>query len=93
MYDLSLFVCVGIKVRGHMTVDRVIVERGICPNSEEGFTHMMCLSEDGESKDVKARSAKTEIVVLQRGFYDGDPATKLRLLPFTGEFDSRLLIS
>ncbi|PIK47216.1 putative RNA pseudouridylate synthase domain-containing protein 1 [Apostichopus japonicus] len=71
-------------VRGHMTVDRVIVERGICPNSEEGFTHMMCLSKDGESKDVKARSAKTEIVVLQRGFYDGDPATKLRLLPFTG---------
>lgn len=71
-------------VRGHVTVDHVLVEKGIYPNIEEGFTHMMCLSDGNDPEGVEVKTAKTEITVLERGSYDGDPATKIRLLPVTG---------
>lgn len=71
-------------VRGHVCDDHIIVNKGIYPNPEDGYTHMMCVSESSDPEDVTVKEARTEMFVLQRGCYDGDPATKVRLVPVTG---------
>ncbi|XP_033106693.1 RNA pseudouridylate synthase domain-containing protein 1-like [Anneissia japonica] len=73
-------------VRGHVKDNHMIITTAICPESKDGCMHMMKIAdeEDETRQGIKVKSAKTELSVLQHGYYDGDPATKIRLIPFTG---------
>ncbi|XP_071948975.1 RNA pseudouridylate synthase domain-containing protein 1-like [Antedon mediterranea] len=74
-------------VRGHVKVDHMTITKAICPETKEGFTHMMRIADDDDVKKggCKVQTAKTELLVLQRGLYGGDPVTKIKLVPFTGK--------
>ena len=76
-----------LQVRGHIDESTITINKPVYPNLAEGFTHMMCCQTEGEEipPGVKMRNAVTELMVLQRGLYGGEPATKLRLCPKTGK--------
>ncbi|XP_072415475.1 RNA pseudouridylate synthase domain-containing protein 1 isoform X2 [Chiloscyllium punctatum] len=69
-------------VRGHVAVNRMLIKRAIGKNTNEGMTHMMCTEETQGCQNPKP--SQTEMVVLARGFYSGDPVTKVLLQPLTG---------
>lgn len=67
-------------VRGRVEEDRVDIDVPI-GNDSECEQRMRC---PDEAQCVKPRSARTRLLVLARGTYDGDPATKVLLAPVTG---------
>ncbi|XP_007904338.2 RNA pseudouridylate synthase domain-containing protein 1 [Callorhinchus milii] len=69
-------------VRGHVSVDKVTINCAIGKNTTEGLTHMMCT--EGTQGCQNPKPSQTELIVLQRGLYSGDPVTKVLLQPLTG---------
>ncbi|XP_048408572.1 RNA pseudouridylate synthase domain-containing protein 1 isoform X2 [Stegostoma tigrinum] len=69
-------------VRGHVAVKRMLIEHAIGKNTNEGQTHMMCTEETQGCQNPKP--SQTEMIVLAKGFYSGDPVTKVLLQPLTG---------
>uniref|UniRef100_UPI00398F668A RNA pseudouridylate synthase domain-containing protein 1 n=1 Tax=Pristiophorus japonicus TaxID=55135 RepID=UPI00398F668A len=69
-------------VRGHVSTDRMMIDRAIGKNRTEGMMHMMCT--EGTQGCQNPKPSQTELTVLERGFYSGDPVTKVLLQPLTG---------
>ncbi|ELU02087.1 hypothetical protein CAPTEDRAFT_224650 [Capitella teleta] len=61
------------KLEGDIGMDVAALERG---------AHHMCLASEPNCKDAK--SATTELVLLQHGQYEGRPVSKVLLIPHTG---------
>ncbi|XP_022092579.1 RNA pseudouridylate synthase domain-containing protein 1-like isoform X2 [Acanthaster planci] len=74
-------------LRGHVRENYLRIDKPVYPNSLEGYTHMMCVVDDvsaPQSDAVKILPAVTDLYVIQRGLYDGQPASKVLLKPLTG---------
>ncbi|XP_051877655.1 RNA pseudouridylate synthase domain-containing protein 1 isoform X4 [Pristis pectinata] len=69
-------------VRGHISLDRMTIKHAIGQNTTKGMTHMMCT--EGMPGCQNPKPCQTELTVLERGFYSGDPVTKVLLQPLTG---------
>ncbi|XP_068616735.1 RNA pseudouridylate synthase domain-containing protein 1 [Brachionichthys hirsutus] len=69
-------------VRGWVEEEEQTLDFSIGKNSSEGKTHTMCI--EGTEGCEKPKPSKTELTVLERGLYDGDPVTKVLLQPLTG---------
>uniref|UniRef100_A0A1B6JPT6 Pseudouridine synthase RsuA/RluA-like domain-containing protein n=1 Tax=Homalodisca liturata TaxID=320908 RepID=A0A1B6JPT6_9HEMI len=70
-------------LRGHVSEEFIEIKNGIGEDAREvEGNHRMCVEEDQSC--LKPRSALTKLLVLQRGIYDGYPATKVLLRPITG---------
>ena len=63
--------------RGHLEAPYVHVNLGIGPDLRPEWINLKMASESREYCG-KARDSVTQIVVLSRGLYDGQPATKVR---------------
>lgn len=67
-------------VKNNLTVDLAVGKDGRPQNS-----HRMCSAgETGQAFCVDPKTAKTQLLILQRGQYDGKAATKVLLKPSTG---------
>uniref|UniRef100_T1JGR8 Pseudouridine synthase RsuA/RluA-like domain-containing protein n=1 Tax=Strigamia maritima TaxID=126957 RepID=T1JGR8_STRMM len=69
-------------VRGHLSRERLAIDAGVGKDGRRDHTHRMC-TWDKRHCD-RGRTASTKLLVLQRGVYDGYPATKLLVKPITG---------
>ncbi|KAM9098717.1 RNA pseudouridylate synthase domain-containing protein 1 [Sarcophilus harrisii] len=69
-------------VRGHVQESKMTINHAIGKNTTEGLTHMMCI--EGTEGCENAKPCLTELTVLERGVYDGDPVSKVLLQPLTG---------
>ncbi|XP_078126559.1 RNA pseudouridylate synthase domain-containing protein 1 [Sander vitreus] len=69
-------------VRGLVEKETQTLDFSIGKNSSEGKTHMMCI--EGTEGCENPKPCQTELMVLEYGFYDGDPVTKVLLQPLTG---------
>ncbi|XP_038065362.1 RNA pseudouridylate synthase domain-containing protein 1-like [Patiria miniata] len=80
--------CYYALLRGHVREDFLRIDKPVYANPQEGYTHMMCTVDDSSpdhlSDDVRVLSAVTDLYVVQRGLYDGQPASKVLLKPQTG---------
>jgi len=63
-------------VRGHLEADYVKIKLAIGNDSRPDIRKIKVAAE-GSKFCEKARNAETQLVVLSRGFYDGDPVTKV----------------
>ena len=62
--------------RGHLEAPYVRVNLGIGPDLRPEWTNVKMASESKEYCG-KTRDSATQIIVLSRGLYDGQPATKV----------------
>ncbi|XP_014669590.1 PREDICTED: RNA pseudouridylate synthase domain-containing protein 1-like [Priapulus caudatus] len=69
-------------LRGHIQQDMVHIEKPIGGCTAELDIHKMCTSDSPLCK--KPRYALTHLAVLERGEYDGEPATKVLVKLHTG---------
>lgn len=69
-------------VRGNVIKEQLTITHPIGKNTVEGMTHMMCT--EGTEGCENAKPCQTELTVLERGVYNGDPVTKVLLRPHTG---------
>jgi len=70
-------------VRGHVMEDKIDISAAIGDDSTpEWFKIRMCTP--ARDTCVNHRAARTKLVVLERGTFDGEPATKILLAPITG---------
>ncbi|KAJ1096101.1 hypothetical protein NDU88_001247 [Pleurodeles waltl] len=69
-------------VRGNVSKEQQTITDPIGKNTVEGMTHMMCT--EGTEGCENAKPCQTELFVLERGLYCGDPVTKVLLQPHTG---------
>ncbi|XP_075686702.1 RNA pseudouridylate synthase domain-containing protein 1 [Rhinoderma darwinii] len=69
-------------VRGVVAESRMTVTLAIGKNTQDGLTHMMCV--EGTEGCENLKPCQTDLLVLQRGLYKGDPVTKVLLQPLTG---------
>ncbi|XP_006820580.1 RNA pseudouridylate synthase domain-containing protein 1-like [Saccoglossus kowalevskii] len=71
-------------VRGHVQGDVITIQAPIANNLDEGYQHMMCVPDEMSKNYDGIKPAKTEMQVVERGYYDDEPATKVLLTPHTG---------
>ncbi|XP_006897522.1 PREDICTED: RNA pseudouridylate synthase domain-containing protein 1 [Elephantulus edwardii] len=69
-------------VRGHIQESRITINYAIGRSSTEGRAHTMCI--EGTPGCENPKPSLTELVVLEHGFYAGDPVSKVLLQPLTG---------
>ncbi|XP_051905223.1 RNA pseudouridylate synthase domain-containing protein 1 [Hippocampus zosterae] len=69
-------------VRGLVEKEIQNLDFSIGKNTSEGKTHMMCV--EGTDGCENSKPCRTALTVLEYGLYDGEPATKVLLQPFTG---------
>ncbi|XP_077130529.1 RNA pseudouridylate synthase domain-containing protein 1 [Ranitomeya variabilis] len=69
-------------VRGFVAESRMTITLAIGKNTQDGLTHMMCV--EGTEGCKNSKPCQTDLLVLQRGLYKGDPVTKVLLQPLTG---------
>lgn len=69
-------------LRGYVEKETQTLDFSIGKNSTEGKTHMMCI--EGTEGCENSKPCQTELMALEYGLYDGDPVTKVLLLPLTG---------
>lgn len=70
-------------LRGHVACEIMDIYKPIGEDSEQkSGNHRMCTASDPHC--ISPRSAHTRMLVLQLGFYDQYPATKVLLRPVTG---------
>lgn len=69
-------------LHGHVNENSLLLDKAIGVDSRPEYSHCMCTSD----KDycVSAKWAATKLLVLQRGLYNGKPATKVLLKLVTG---------
>lgn len=69
-------------VYGHIKQDYLAVDSDIGSDSRPEFSHCMCTSD--KEYCVSPKTALTKILVLEKGSYDGKPATKILIKPMSG---------
>lgn len=69
-------------LRGHVSQEKLDIEIGIGEDTRQECRHRMCTAD--KTYCTGARSALTKLWVLQLGYYDNEPATKVLLKPVTG---------
>ncbi|KAJ7992030.1 hypothetical protein DPEC_G00274350 [Dallia pectoralis] len=69
-------------VRGWLESETMTLDFPIGKNTTEGRTHMMCVQSTEGCENPKP--CETQLLVLEYGFYDDDPVTKVLLQPLTG---------
>ncbi|XP_020669690.3 RNA pseudouridylate synthase domain-containing protein 1 [Pogona vitticeps] len=69
-------------VRGHVQEGKMTIRYAVGKNMTEGLTHMMCI--EGTEGCENPKPCQSELTVLERGLYSGDPVTKVLLQPLTG---------
>lgn len=72
-------------VRGHLDPEtESVVNVDVAIGVDSGVTdvHKMCTIASDRCKD--ARNASTKVVLLEHGYYDDDPVSKVLLIPLTG---------
>lgn len=69
-------------VYGHVKEDYLTISKDIGSDSRPEFSHCMCTSD--KEYCVSPKSALTKLLVLQRGFYSGKPATKILIKLMSG---------
>lgn len=69
-------------IRGHLMHEKLCIDVGIGQDSRPGCGHRMCTQDKEYCTNPKP--AVTCLLVLERGFYDDAPATKVLLKPITG---------
>ncbi|XP_046452823.1 RNA pseudouridylate synthase domain-containing protein 1-like, partial [Daphnia pulex] len=69
-------------LRGHVSHELIDISLPIGADSRPGHSHKMCSSDKQFCQYPKA--AFTRLLVLQKGFYDGFPVTKVMMKPVTG---------
>ena len=77
---------INLQVRGHMDparYERHHIGIGIGQDGSVPDFYKMCTSASPHC--IEPRHAVTTVVVLQHGTYDGQPASKVLLIPRTGE--------
>ncbi|KAJ7306107.1 hypothetical protein JRQ81_010473 [Phrynocephalus forsythii] len=72
----------ALQVRGHVQEEEMTISYAIGKNLTEGLTHMMCI--EGTEGCENPKPCQSELTVLERGLYAGDPVTKVLLQPLTG---------
>lgn len=74
-------------VRGHVIAndDEMTIEVAIGRDKRFDDVHRMCTIDSGSHCDEPV-TAKTSLFVLEHGLYDGEPASKVVLVPHTGKF-------
>jgi len=83
---------VAIQVRGHMAAlsdGKVQVTLPIGDDSSVSDVHRMCTSDS--SACTRPRAACTDVILLERGYYHDEPASKLLLIPHTGTLHTGLV--
>jgi len=71
------------QVCGHVVENKLQVELAIGEDSSVSDVHKMCTVDN--SACVRPRDACTDVHLLEHGFYCDEPASKLLLVPHTGE--------
>ncbi|KAK3091598.1 hypothetical protein FSP39_021044 [Pinctada imbricata] len=69
-------------VYGHLSQHNLIIDKKIGKDSSYTEIWRMCI--DDEENCVDPKEAVTELICLEEGLYDGQPATKILLIPQTG---------
>ncbi|PRD19904.1 UNVERIFIED_CONTAM: rpusd1 [Trichonephila clavipes] len=69
-------------VHGHVEEDTIVINKAIGYDSRPDFSYRMCSSD--KEYCIQPKWAKTKLLVLQRGTYNGKPATKLLMKLVTG---------
>ncbi|XP_070580737.1 RNA pseudouridylate synthase domain-containing protein 1-like isoform X2 [Ptychodera flava] len=71
-------------VRGRVEADFMTIEKAVAQSTEPGYEHMMCIPTEDSTQHVRERPAVTNLQVISRGHYNGEPSTKVLLTPQTG---------
>ena len=71
-------------LRGHCEKTFYRINVPICKDTREEFKNLRMATPNSEFYD-KPRNAETLLAVLNRGYFNGDPATKVLLKPLTGK--------
>jgi 23S rRNA-/tRNA-specific pseudouridylate synthase len=71
-------------LRGHLSQDFVTIDEGIGKDTREQYDGVRMASDSMPYCSPKTRTAKTHLVVLEKGVCYGYPATKVLLRPITG---------
>lgn len=69
-------------VHGHICDNHLVINKPIGIDSRPDYTHCMCTSD--KVYCTSAKYATTKLLILQRGYYNGRPATKILLKLITG---------
>ncbi|XP_054718574.1 RNA pseudouridylate synthase domain-containing protein 1-like [Uloborus diversus] len=69
-------------VYGHVLDDCLTIDKSIGTDTRQDYSHCMCTSD--KEYCYQPRWAVSKLLVLQRGFYDSKPATKILLKLVTG---------
>ncbi|XP_035226877.1 RNA pseudouridylate synthase domain-containing protein 1-like isoform X2 [Stegodyphus dumicola] len=69
-------------VYGHVQSEHLIVDKPIGYDSRQEYSHCMCTAD--KEYCINPRWAVSRLLVLQHGFYNGSPASKLLLKLITG---------
>ena len=75
-----------MKVYGHVdksAINGIEINAAIGRDSNYPDVYRMCL--ENEPGCEKPRNAKTTLYLLEHGLYDGNPASKVILVPHTGD--------
>jgi len=81
-----------VEVRGHVDAGsdgKMQVELAIGDDSSTTDIHKMCTTDSLSCRHP--RDACTDVFLLEHGYYDDEPASKLLLVPHTGTFSTILL--
>ena len=70
-------------LRGHCEKDFYRINVPVCKDTREEFKNLRMATPESEFHE-KPRNAETLLAVLNRGYFNGDPATKVLLKPLTG---------
>ncbi|GFT53605.1 RNA pseudouridylate synthase domain-containing protein 1 [Nephila pilipes] len=69
-------------VHGHVEEDTIVINKAIGSDSRPDYSYRMCSSD--KEYCIQPKWAKSKLLVLQRGIYNGKPATKLLMKLVTG---------
>lgn len=71
-------------IRGHVDHDRLLIDIPIGGDSRPEWSQLRMSTPATDPDCLRPREAKTRLVVLERGSYSGQPATKVLMYPLTG---------
>ena len=71
-------------LRGHCEKDFYMINVPICKDTREEYKNLRMATPNAEFHE-KPKNAETLLAVLNRGYFNGDPATKVLLKPLTGK--------
>ena len=78
------------QVRGLVSQQEALIDLAI--GTDASATQSFRMQAEGQPHCQNPRPAQTTLVRLEHGLYDGQPATKLLLIPYTGDVPSTLAL-